>query len=327
MTVITYESDRSRKLPTRRAALYERFVSLLLEDEEAKRGTYKDFLEEWVSRYGQYGRVWADELFVRRRELLEHLASSSSELNSKDQVGSSGASILDLAVRWTLQRLPNRSRIDKVWLKSQIEKLLGERTGLLTRRGTELTFLHETFREFLVASHVAEKLQPTSKEHRATIVDWLERNQGQIGLFALGIWAEQGHDVSQLIRDVQKRGNWGLVFAASAIAEGAIISTQQTDLIVKLLFLGAHGRNKAIDRFEAVRILATIHGQPNIVERLVSLAEDVTLEIDFRFEITYALERLSTDAAVRVLLLIGFEGPVLIDTLSEVSSSLLNSVD
>lgn len=213
LAILVYEEDRTRALPIRRAGLYERFLQKLA-TEEAERDTLDRFREQWARRYGQDGERWVDTLLAGKRRLLEHLASWRQDHGAE--------SLLSEATAYVRAQGFIAARADWAWIREQIDTLL-LRTGLLTRLGDEEVFLHDSLREYLAAWAAVAKLPgPFCDEARAFVERWPDERWKQVVLFGLGIWSEQRHDVSGLVRWIRARPG-GLLFAGIALADGLAV--------------------------------------------------------------------------------------------------------
>lgn len=122
--------------PLRRVALYERFVTILLQEDEAPARQMRAQFKQLFP--GDMGT----RLFGLRREILERLALAMQEKKDPKET----------VARFLRQ---NRLVISDLEADKQaeqvIEVLATRRVGLVVRRGSMLDFIHPTFREFLAA--------------------------------------------------------------------------------------------------------------------------------------------------------------------------------
>jgi predicted NACHT family NTPase len=177
MAADLYESDRARQLPTRRAALYEKYVGDRLEKDKSL-GEKRKFLRgQCEDRDGEEAIRWADAVINARRKLLEHLAFWQ-------QGGGAGALADETANYWVSHKVVP-SDVDRQWLCELAETvLLG--TGLLTRSTGEITFAHHTFAEYLAASAVANSSKPDDDAAQDLVGRWLDSGWREVVFLLLG---------------------------------------------------------------------------------------------------------------------------------------------
>jgi len=285
MAALFYERNRSQQLPRGRAGIYERFVTMLLEDEESERGTREQYREIWQHRYGQDGANWADLLFNHRREVLEHCALER-------QHGSDGP-FLDIAVRYIRTQGWVGSAVPSEWLLGQLG-ILVQRSGLVTEDGEDRVFLHETIREYLAAKVIARRSVPQDDQGRASIEKWNAAGWREVLLFLLGIWSEDGQDIVGIVDDLRQRGTQGLLFTGAVLADGVHIAPDETNRIIDNLLRRAHDMPffEAHRHPNALDILQRLRGHSRVVTGLMSLIRDMTVESEVRTRAREALERL-----------------------------------
>jgi len=286
MAAIVYELDRNEPLPAYRIGLYRRFVSILLEDEEAERNTREAFRQEWDKRYGRDGKDLADRLFNRRRQLLEHLAHSVQTLN--------GGSLVAEGIRYAHEQKWISEGIDDAWLSEQMEILL-RRTGLLSWRSDEQVFIHSTFREYFAASALARLCDPGDEEADTIIGRWFEENWRGVALFLIGIWSSAGNDVTGVMRNILLSGDRdALLFVGIALSEGANVTAELDDSIIRMLL----DSSRRLTYHELLRspnvldILGRLRGRESIVIGLESIANTSLVHAEVRYKSAECLFRL-----------------------------------
>jgi hypothetical protein len=285
MAAIVYELSRDEAVPTRRGELYHSFVRVLLEDEESNRETRSSFRREWDKRYGREGEGWADQLFNRRRQILQHLALWAQD-------GSAG-SYVDETIRYAYEQRYVPERLDKAWMRSQAEILL-RRTGLMVQEGEHLGFIHSTFGEYLAAFELAHQYDPRP-ENWARSIRW-QAKWREVTLFLLGIWSSKGHDVSEALHYArQNGGNDGLLLSGLALAEGVRVKTDVDLAIINALLDSTRllGLGQLANNPNSLDILSKLNGRLEVRSGLVSLANDSGLWFAVR------------EAAVRSLVTLG----------------------
>lgn len=259
MAAIVFDRSAEETLPDNRAELYEHFLGTL-EEEESERGTRLAFRRAWDRRYGRRGEVMADDLFSSLREILEHLADWRQE-------GSDG-SLLKEACRYLLQdwRRPLQGLwFDSSWLTNQVSVLL-TRSSLVVPRGEDYEFLHETVREYLVATRASrEALRPGQAEASRLLLRWQDPSWRQVVLFLLGIWNSKGESVDNILDGIRTESAEGPVFAASAVTEGVRVSRSILSNIIQ--DLGQYTRSHSWGQ--------VLFSDPNPFIILVSLADEL----------------------------------------------------
>lgn len=196
--MLLYEQGDRDDLLSTRVSLYSRFVTLLVDDEESQRATRDPLKRTWHARFGEPGAGWADQLFSQRRALLEEVASRARHQPTEGEwaylarVGRHfDTGLVDQALASSVVRHAVPVSVDRGWLREQVELLL-RRTGLVGERAGALTFVHETFREFLAAAHHVRTRPPGLRdqlrrrhpglprpvlEHDGRVSDGLRRSQ------------------------------------------------------------------------------------------------------------------------------------------------------
>ncbi|MGH4016267.1 MAG: TIR domain-containing protein [Pseudonocardiaceae bacterium] len=256
MAAIVFDMSAEGTLPDNRAELYERFLTTL-EDEEGERGTRLAFRRVWDRRHGRRGEVMADDLFSSLREIVEHLAAWRQE-------GFEG-SLLDEASRYARQNWQPRQgmSLDPSWLTQQVGVLL-VRSSLVVPRGKDYEFLHETVREYLVATRASRAgLRAGQTEASRLVQRWRDTSWRQVVLFLLGIWSSRGESVDEVLDSIRTESAEGAVFAASAVADGVRVSHPVLTDVIRTL--GRYTRSLSWGQ--------VLFSDPNPLAILVSLAD------------------------------------------------------
>jgi hypothetical protein len=328
MAALVFQRERAHELPPSRAELYERFVTLLLEDEEAERDTRQAFARRWESRHGHEGAECANRLFNERRDLLEHLATWAQDHDDP---------LEEEAFRYVraTPAVTPRIRRDSEWLSGEVDALLDRSSLLLWEAGTR-RFLHDTLREYLVASALA-RLETEDAEAKARGIVERWRVGREVVLFLLGIWSKEGRDLTELLQGISTDGEDGLRFAGIAVADGARATPELRDSIIDGL---VHDCTSSPE--QALRVLGRFRGDaratqgvrwmvqdPNAnhwsllaaartlgqlglpdegAEKLSRLARDATIEAAVRVQAAASLDELArTHEAVELLSRLGHE--------------------
>lgn len=288
MAAVLYEQNRGEPLPTSRTALYDNFVATLLYDEEAERETAESFRREWKKYWGKKGEDWADTLVSQRQVLLEHLALWQQQGGSDP--------LVDEAMRYAYEQgWLERPRNEK-WLREQMKTLL-RRTSLLTQRGDEQTFIHDTFREYLAASALAFTSEPNDEESWSYVSSWAEQSHREVVLFLLGIWSEKGKNVSGLVQRIRESSkNEGLLFVGTALSEGTKVDAEIEESIVQSLLVNA---KKASDSdywvpfywnfSDPLDVLSALQSREPVTTGLLKLAQDPEVDVWTRTRVAEAL--------------------------------------
>ncbi len=243
MALLVYERATAG-LPNSRAALYEEFIRVLLEEDSRQlRDNSGHLLEEWYLewrvRYGKRGETLADDAIIARRDLLEHAASGQQ---LKDVAELSGEAAACFA------RTNKLRSVDEHWLRERLSYLLC-RSGIISRRGNREEFLHDTVREYLTACRQVTICSQESKfanqwdsvQSWQVVKHWRDPRWREVVLFALGIWSENGVDVTEPLEQILHESPEGLLFTAEAAADGVRIGPDFADLLANGLMRQADG--------------------------------------------------------------------------------------
>jgi hypothetical protein len=284
MAIVVYQRDRNQPLPVHRADLYGAFVSMLLEREEAERGTRDEFRAEWIRQHGPQNASYADSLFDARLAILQHLA--------RWQTGG-GGNLLAEAVRFVRAQALVPGSLDISFVEQHVEVLL-RRTGLLTRVGDEDQFLHATLREYLAAMALVASGPPDE-----AMLDWIgqvwsDDSWREIVMLALRIWATQGIESSALLSQLAQASEEGLYYAGQALAEGVAATADVRLIIVSELLRRARTAqpSRMTSASTAITVLSRLTGMPGAADGLRAMITDESLPLPTRVDCAAALLRL-----------------------------------
>lgn len=298
MSAIVYERDRKSAFPTRRAGLYSRFVTILLEDEESLRNTREKFRAEWARRLGQEGLYEADRLFSDRWPMVQALALAQQTKPDSD--------LLEEGIRYSRERLafPLMS-LNQEWLEQQVAILM-LRTGLIIRRAGREDFSHSTLREFAAASALAVRLTPLDEGiwHEIETLGGVHEAR-EVILFMLSLWSNQGANVSTLLGALARESLEGLQVAGAALADDVEIDSATKATVIEGLLAEVQGlKNNFVSvlaPYSPLRLLGNIRNGNGISQRLERLAQGSEVGNLVLLGIGLALESQgSKDSAVNI---------------------------
>jgi hypothetical protein len=246
MAVLLYE-QHGGGLPDSRLRLYEDFVDVLLADEETNRLTLERFVDGWRA-HGDDGLRCAERLFAARIALVTALA----EWQLDHDIEPPDAFLTAAAGQYIDDgKVPQSVRAP--WLADQLTRLLA-RTGVVVRQAGELTFVHDTFREYFAARAITDANGPTGPAAKALLTQWQYRDMREILLFAIALWSRQlpNHDATPLLRQIWQptrrrdrtaRSRESLPVVAEALVEGIPADSQYRESVVdELVARSAEGR-------------------------------------------------------------------------------------
>lgn len=288
MAVAEWERTPGRPLSRSRAALYERFITRLLEDHEGKRASRMEFRAEWTP-LGKAAEQLADRLFDGRRGLLQIVAAQQDQ-GRLDDGGKWLRAILGKEDQAHLRRF------DETWLREQVAILL-ESTGLVGTPQGRVQFFHETFREYLFASGFASQTRATEWAAWGFVADNWREWRREVVLFAAGIWAEAGEEMTELIARI--RHGMGQYAAAAVLAEGVEVDEALRALLLEdfLHDLWRSSTNVSLwdlgDHLDIAERLA--HFPPNqdfLIGALLGIANDASALVAARAAVYEAAARM-----------------------------------
>lgn len=297
MACIVFEENRNRagaRLPGTRSKLYQDFVTILLDRQEGARSSRQRWVQVWEQFHGRDGVDSAERIYSHLRPLLEHLAFWSYQ-GGKDSLGAE-------ALEWVLEQgLVAESLEDERWIEEQLQMLL-VRTGLIVRQGSQFSFLHQTFRDFLLARHWA-RLPADSPELQAAL-----RGEGGVTdemlLFLFGARKEPRGQADQpspettaMLSLLWQHHRRGTTLAALTMAEGARVSPDlQNQIVDRLLGDLSRGASREFG------VLASLPATEHLVEAVRSMALSQRLHLGARIRAAEQLYHLGQpEEAIRLL--------------------------
>jgi hypothetical protein len=241
-------------LPGRRSALYDQFVDIWLE--EAKGRGLSAELGERVSRVAKFG--------------LARLALAMTE-----RPGLTPRNLERVATAYLRDAL--RLSDDEAEAEGpRFVEVMARRSGVFTRRGEACDFIHPTFREYLAAWALVRACRKDGgydleQAWERAVSRWGEERWQEVALFALSLLSDAEQDVTPLVRRIWLKGEEGLRFAGTVLAEGVPVEGGLSDAIIDSLLDRAR---KA--RFEdwPISILGELRGYPRAGDGLRALARD-----------------------------------------------------
>jgi hypothetical protein len=298
VAAIVFEDEAKKQAATdvgvladiRRVALYDRFVTILLnEDRTANRRMKEQFCEQFRTDLGE-------TLFDYRRETLECVALAMQEARD-----------VETALIEFLQRLPRWGDADARRKAGDVLNILvQQRTGLVVQRGATYDFIHPAFREYLAAAAIVRACKDDQEcIWQRAISRWQDEHWREAALVALGILSAEGTDVTHLL----KRTPWqseaeALYFVGAALGEQVKVSPNFANGVVEVLLDVARrmGYYDIFRRPNALTVLAELRAYPATVDGLLALARDERADAWLRTEAAKALrERNRLDEAASIL--------------------------
>jgi hypothetical protein len=259
-------------LPGRRSALYDQFVDIWLE--EAKGRGLSAELGERVSRVAKFG--------------LARLALAMTErpgLTPRDLERVAAAYLRD-----ALRLSDDEAEAEG----PRFVEVMARRSGVFTRRGEACDFIHPTFREYLAAWALVRACRKDGgydleRAWERAVSRWGEERWQEVALFALSLLSDAGQDVTPLVRRIWLKGEEGLRFAGTVLAEGVPVGEGLSDSIIDGLLARAR---EAIFVDWPISILGELRGYPRAGDGLLALARDERMYGWMRERAAEALGRL-----------------------------------
>jgi HEAT repeat protein len=270
-------------LPGRRSALYDQFVDIWLE--EAKGRGLSAELGERVSRVAKFG--------------LARLALAMTErpwLTPRDLERVATAYLRD-----ALRLSDDEAEAEGL----RFVEVMARRSGVFTRRGEACDFIHPTFREYLAAWALVRACRKDGgydleQAWERAVSRWGEERWQEVALFALSLLSDAGQDVTPLVRRIWLKGEEGLRFAGTVLAEGVPVEGGLTDAIIDSLLDRAR---KARVEDWPISLLGELRGFPRAGDGLRALARDEQMDDWTREYAAEALGRLGrAEEAAPILL-------------------------
>lgn len=284
MAAIIYEENLAQQrpsLPATRTRLYQEFLTILLDRQEGARKSRLRWVQQWEQFHGREGMEAAERIYTHLRSLLEHLAHWSY------QGGQGPFSREALAYVFQQDWVPE-SIEDERWVEEQLQALL-MRTGLIYRQGGVDSFLHQTFRDFLVARGWA-KLPPETPTVAAALTGEGDVTDEML-LFYFGNWQgplrrgeRAARDATEAVRSLWLHHPKGLSLAALALGEGAPVEADLQWQILQRLLAAFHRRE--ISDYD---ILSRLPVSEPLVSGVQSLVVDRRLPTRYRIRAAESL--------------------------------------
>jgi len=184
-------------------------------------------------------------------------------------------------------------------------EVMARRSGVFTRRGEACDFIHPTFREYLAAWALVRACRKDGgydleQAWERAVSRWGEERWQEVALFALSLLSDAGQDVTPLVRRIWLKGEEGLRFAGTVLAEGVPVEGGLTDAIIDSLLDRAR---KARVEDWPISLLGELRGFPRAGDGLRALARDEQMDDWTREYAAEALGRLGrAEEAAPILL-------------------------
>ncbi|MFF2331226.1 MULTISPECIES: NACHT domain-containing protein [unclassified Streptomyces] len=295
-------SFRSRNphapLPRGRVALYETFLTELRTAREGNAGIIARFRERWQVR--GLGLL-ADWLLAHQDDIVTHLAWERIEAQPSK-------SLLREATQWLASQLP-----EGLSWPERAEGELGQflaQTGVMTFDGSDLSFLHQSFAEFIAARDEAAEIPadfPDLDVWSAAVSNAAARNRI---LFTFALWARMpGNDVSLIIRHLLAGDLEHRIMALRLVTAGVPLGEALEGSIINRLmdFADDSGKWTLSPGSQVLSELSQLRGNRRLAAHLRKIAETEGLAFALRIQAAAAY----ANAASLV------EGVELLKTLSE----------
>ena len=278
ISALVYEQADGSSLPSSRAALYDRFVSHLLDGRTPLAGA----VDVTVSARGAAGEELTGWL---RADLYGHVAGILGACGSA-WLKNADSSMTDVAAEWIRTRAPH----DLVAISPNGERILQEllaATGILTMRRNALVFVHQSFAEYLAARDRDADFDPAAWRTQAT-----NPSTRSVAAFA----AARRPDSDVLVRAVLDDDS---VAAGDLLADGVPVSPATSGQVVDRLLQEL--MQESAQAPDALRVLGDLSLDPAILHRLTQLAADTTVSPWTRALVADRIADVDAAAGVRLL--------------------------
>ncbi|MFE6287276.1 trypsin-like peptidase domain-containing protein [Streptomyces sp. NPDC057877] len=183
------------ELPRNPADLYGRFVRIL-RDKGAQR----------LDRTASTAHGITSDLLDRMHEVLRRVA--------EQRQGGDARPLLDQVLELLAPEAPSKDLVLRALTF----------TGLVTQRGGELSFPHQTVQEYLAGCAIAERLSPKDPEALRIIREEIAAERPNMALFMAAHWHEQGMPLKEFLRTTVDSGGWrDLLLCATILSDGLVI--------------------------------------------------------------------------------------------------------
>jgi hypothetical protein len=225
VALAVYADSADRTLPRNRHDLYERYLQYLEGFNRERRATALAKLTGVLST-GQ-GSPVAEALYDRLDDLIEHLAVERV---------TSRAPLVPRAVAWLGEHgVPGAGPPPLRWNDHVLEALAA--SGLITRRGNAIDFLHLTFAEHLAARVHARRLPARFDAGDDDWRRWVRRamqDEHAAGTAVLTRWTRD-HPPAELLDSLLAGAQPANLVAARLVAEGAAVTEGQLEACLAVL--------------------------------------------------------------------------------------------
>ncbi|MFJ8081233.1 NACHT domain-containing protein [Streptomyces sp. NPDC096205] len=260
-------------LPQGRIALYETFLDDLRAAREGSRDVVTRFCDRWEAR--GFGRL-AYWLLEHRDELVTHLAWESIEAQRL------APRLLEAAQKWLASHLPSGMKWPQ-GAQGELGNFLAQ-TGVMAFDGTELSFLHKTFAEFIAAQDEVKGI-PSDFPHLDTwseaITNAAKRNRV---LFTFALWArEPGNDVTLVVRHLLAGNLRHRIMALRLVTAGVPLGPAlERSVIDRLMDFADSDDDFSSPESQVLSELSQIRGNKRLATHLRTLAQSEGLKTNLR---------------------------------------------
>ncbi|MEV4805537.1 FxSxx-COOH system tetratricopeptide repeat protein [Nonomuraea sp. NPDC049421] len=283
ITALLLEWSQETALPTGRAGLYDTYVQHLFGArrlDEAVSGT--------VFTAGQEGeRAWT-WLRENLRTILEHVADRHLSPGTPP--------VVECAVECILEQAPKGMFYAVAGWKAALPPLLTA-TSLITLRDGALAFIHPSFAEYLAAGPRADSFD---------LETWLADARGpdsrSLALFVLARLAERRPGTAtadSLVELLLERGGADVNIAGAIVADGIGVRQELRRRVTGELFQRLRQEDQTTA--EAVRVLADLTTDPDVMDRLAAFVTDQDNPDWVRADVAEALCGVARTTGVRLL--------------------------
>jgi hypothetical protein len=278
-----YTRKPRRSLPRGRIELYEKFLEEL-SDVRSHRVDIRGRLRVRWDELGCAGTM--DWILANQERLRLHLAQVETGRQPLT---------LDSAVGWLREQLPDGLRL-RDGMEGDLGRLLAE-TGVLVFDGTELSFLHRSFAEFIAARQEAAGIPAEFPG----LVTWMERVQAETSrnyvFFTLAHWARrQGNDASTVVRLLLAENLQYRVMALRLVTAGVPMGAELEGAVIDRVLsepFESRGRGYSRPDHELFTELTELRGNERLAELLQRLSGTHGLPIAFRASAAAAYARVA----------------------------------
>ncbi|MEU8434114.1 NACHT domain-containing protein [Streptomyces sp. NPDC029216] len=273
-----------RPLPRGRVELYEMFLADLKNAREGNATVLDRFLERWTLR--GYGKM-AEWLTAHQERLLTHLAWKRTAKKPP-------ASLLDEALEWLDRHLPTELE----WppgARGELGQFLAQ-SGVVSFDGDEVSFLHQSFAEFLAARDAAAAIPSDFPRFDQWSEEITNSSSGNRILFTLALWARRpGNDVAVIVRRLLAGKLGHRIMALRLVTAGVPLGEALETAVIDRLLDFSHDPEDLSFRpgHNVLAELAQLRGHRRLAERLHTIARTEGLDLSHRGEAAWAYARVA----------------------------------